>query len=110
MNPTGRTLTPSARLAAQRLGMAVRAGRRARRWTQAQLAERVGVSVVTIGKVERGDPSVALGTAYEAAALVGVDLLGPGDPSPLDTAQRTWTSRRRASASAGPRAPIDDDF
>ena len=48
--------------------------RRERRWTLAELAERVGVSVVTIRKVERGDPTVALGTAFEAAVIAGVVL------------------------------------
>ncbi len=56
------------------LGSRVRLGRRERRWTVVELAERVGVSPVTIRKVEKGDPTVALGTAFEAAALVGVAL------------------------------------
>lgn len=56
------------------LGSRVRLGRRERRWTVAELATRVGVSPVTIRKVEKGDPTVALGTAFEAAVLVGVAL------------------------------------
>ena len=56
------------------LGCRVRQARRERRWTVAELAERVGVSPVTIRKVEKGDLTVALGTAFEAAALVGVAL------------------------------------
>jgi transcriptional regulator with XRE-family HTH domain len=45
-----------------------------------ELADRVGVTAVTMGKVERGDPSVRLGIAFEAAALTGVPLFDP-DPS-----------------------------
>ena len=56
------------------LGNRVRLARRERRWTVVELAERVGVSPVTIRKVEKGDPTVALGTAFEAAVLVGVAL------------------------------------
>jgi len=56
------------------LGLRVRAARRERRWTVEQLAERVGVSHATIRKVEQGHPSVAIGTAFETAALVGVPL------------------------------------
>lgn len=40
------------------------------------LAERVGVSTPTITKIERGNPSVAIGTVFEAARLVGVELFG----------------------------------
>jgi transcriptional regulator with XRE-family HTH domain len=44
--------------------------------TAAELAERAGVSPVTIRKVERGDPTVSLGVAFEVASLVGVPLVG----------------------------------
>ncbi|WP_419842962.1 helix-turn-helix domain-containing protein [Candidatus Poriferisodalis sp.] len=54
-------------------------GRRERRWTLAELAQRAGVSETTLRKVERGDLSVALGTALQAAALVGVRLFDHSD-------------------------------
>jgi len=60
--------------ATELLGTQVRIGRLERRWTVQELAERVGVSVVTLRKIERGDPSVGLGIAFEAATLVGVPL------------------------------------
>jgi len=56
------------------LGSRVREGRLERRWTQAELAERIGASVDTVARVERGDPTVALGIALESAHLVGVPL------------------------------------
>ena len=56
------------------LGAQVRLGRRQRRWTIKELAERVGVCHVTIRRVEHGDPRVALGIALEAAVLTGVPL------------------------------------
>ena len=68
------TYSPLTTQALALLGNRVRLARRQRRWTIAELAERVGVSPVTIRKVETGDPSVALGTALEAAGLVGVTL------------------------------------
>jgi transcriptional regulator with XRE-family HTH domain len=58
------------------LGDAVRAARLERRWTVRELAERVGASYNTIQKVERGDLTVALGVAFEAAVLLGVPLFG----------------------------------
>lgn len=52
----------------------MRLARRERRWTVEELAERVGVSHVTIRKVERGDLTVGLGVAFEAATILGVPL------------------------------------
>jgi transcriptional regulator with XRE-family HTH domain len=63
--------------AARLLGSRVRQGRRERRWTVAELAERVGVTEGTLRKVEQGSLSVSLGAALEAAALVGVTLFDP---------------------------------
>ena len=60
--------------AAQLLGARVRLARRERRWTVQELAERVGVTHVTMRKVERGDLTVGLGVAFEAAAVLGVPL------------------------------------
>jgi transcriptional regulator with XRE-family HTH domain len=69
-----RTYSPLTVEAAKLLGGRVRLARRERRWTLQELAERVGVSHVTMRKVERGDLTVALGVAFEAAAVVGVPL------------------------------------
>jgi len=60
--------------AASLLGARIRLGRRERRWTLKELAERVGIGVVTMRKIEQGDPSVRLGHAFEAANLTGVAL------------------------------------
>ncbi len=38
------------------------------------LAERAGITLPTLRKVERGDPTVSLGVAFEVATLVGVPL------------------------------------
>lgn len=62
--------------------------RRERRWTLQELAERVGVTAVTMRKVERGDPSVRLGIAFEAAVLTGVPLFD------ADAARRRAEARR----------------
>lgn len=68
-----------AREAARLLGARVREARRERRWTLKELAQRVGVTSVTMSKVEHGDPSVSLGVAFEAAAVLGIPLFDP-DP------------------------------
>jgi transcriptional regulator with XRE-family HTH domain len=46
----------------------------ARGWTVNDLAERTGVTDKTVRKVERGDLSVAIGTVFDCAVLVGVPL------------------------------------
>lgn len=69
-----RVISPTARNAAALLGASIRAGRAQRGWTIEDLAERAQVSRVTVMKVERGDPGVAIGTVLDCASLVGVPL------------------------------------
>ena len=76
-----RTYSPATVEAARLLGGQVREARLERRWTLADLAERVGVNYATAKKVEEGDPSVGLGVAFEAATLLGV---------PLFSEERRW--------------------
>lgn len=91
------------------LGQQVRLGRTQRRWTVSGLAERLGVSPVTLRKVERGDPTVALGTAFEAATLVGVPLFE--DPERRQAEQSRVAAHLAAlPASVRPAVPSDDDF
>ena len=91
------------------LGDRVRLARRDRRWKATELAERVGVSPTTIRKVERGDPTVALGTAFEAAALVGVALFH--DDRSRRAIEADYLSARLAVLPAMiRRGPVDDDF
>jgi transcriptional regulator with XRE-family HTH domain len=63
--------------ALQLLAASIKIQRLQRRWSINELAQRVGVSHPTIMKVERGDPTVAVGTVLEAAILVGVPLFDP---------------------------------
>ena len=92
------------------LGRQVRLGRRERRWTVKDLAERVGVTEVTLRKVERGDPSVALGTAFEAATLVGVALFHEDPERRALEAGRVADRLALLPSAIRPRATIDDDF
>jgi transcriptional regulator with XRE-family HTH domain len=69
-----RTYSPYALEAAQLLGELIRTHRRERGWTQAELAERAGISVPTLAKAEHGDPKVAGGILFELAALLGIRL------------------------------------
>jgi transcriptional regulator with XRE-family HTH domain len=69
-----RTYSATVRHAAELLGAQVRQARIQRDWTVRELADRAGISVPTLLKVEHGDPSVALGTAFDLAVLTGVPL------------------------------------
>ena len=96
------------RAACAALGSEITRVRRERRWSQAELAERIGVSVGTVRAVEKGLPSVTLGVAFEAAGVLGIDLLG----GPGSVAARTAENRRvLALLPQRIRAePADDDF
>lgn len=90
------------------LGTEIARVRRERRWSQSELAERIGVSLGTVRAVERGVPSVTLGVAFEAAGVLGIDLLGGTELA----AERT-AANRRALALLPQRVhaeDVDDDF
>jgi transcriptional regulator with XRE-family HTH domain len=60
--------------AVQHLGQLVRLKRIERRITSEKFADRLGVARGTVQRLERGDPKVALGIAFEACALLGIPL------------------------------------
>lgn len=62
------------------LGNQIRLARHARSWSITDLADRLGVDPRTVSNLEAGVPSVAIGTVFNAAFLVGVDLFGLSGP------------------------------
>jgi transcriptional regulator with XRE-family HTH domain len=65
------------------LGARIRAARLRRRMTQATLAARVDVSLPTIRKLEKGDPTTSLATMVRALQVLGlekdIDLIASND-------------------------------
>ncbi|MCF6226734.1 MAG: helix-turn-helix transcriptional regulator [Xanthomonadales bacterium] len=57
------------------LATMIKAARKQRNMSQAALAERLGVSLLTVRAIEKGNLKVAVGTVFEAAAIVGIPLL-----------------------------------
>lgn len=82
--PKKRTYSEYTKEATVLLGSLIKLERKNRRWTAAELAERAGVSVLTLRRIENGDPACSIGLAFEAASLVGVPLFG-SDQIPLTT-------------------------
>jgi len=60
--------------AAQLLGKAIQLGRKERRFTAQELADRAGISRVTLSSIEKGDMRCEIGLVFEVATLVGIKL------------------------------------
>lgn len=104
-----RSYSPMTREAARLLGTQITLARKERQMTLAELATRVGTTLPTLRKIERGDPSVTLGLAFEAAAALGIPLFDQ-DPA----ARGREAARLRAHLALLPtrirRGRVDDDF
>ena len=66
-----------AKEAAFLLGQQIKLARKKRKWSEANLAERAGISRATLQKIEAGKMTPAIGLVFEVAALVGVHLFEP---------------------------------
>lgn len=105
-----RTYSPLTVEAGRLLGSRIRLARKERSWTVEQLAERVGVAHVTISKVERGDLTVAIGTVFEAAAVVGVPLFDSDPRRRSQEADRVMDRLALLPRLVRPTVVFDDDF
>jgi transcriptional regulator with XRE-family HTH domain len=56
------------------LGRQIKLGRKKRKWSEQNLAERAGISRATLQKIEAGEMSPSIGLVFEVAALAGVTL------------------------------------
>lgn len=72
-----RTYSRLTKEALELLGKQVRFARKQRRMSEADLAARVGIARSTLQLIEKGDPKVEMGLAFEAATLAGVSLFVP---------------------------------
>jgi DNA-binding XRE family transcriptional regulator len=66
-----RTYSKYAQEAALLLGKQIKPARKQRKWSEQNLADRAGISRVTLQKMENGEMTCAIGLVFEAAALVG---------------------------------------
>lgn len=97
--------------ATELLGALVAMERKTRRMSVLELAERLGVDRGTLSRLERGDPKVELGVAFEACALLGVPLFN--EDAQGITSRLAEINSRLALLPARARAKrvsISDDF
>lgn len=66
-------LNPRHRRLAEDLGDRLRTARLRRRMSLSEMAERVGVSRVTLRHLEQGDPTVSFGILVRALAVLGLE-------------------------------------
>lgn len=100
---TRRTLTTLAAMIA--------AARKERRMSQEELARRLGVSRLTVRAIEKASPTVAIGTVFEAAVIVGVPLLAE-DKRELDQLATSVAAIAQVlpKVGRGKARKVDDDF
>ena len=67
----------------------LRIRRKERNLTLGELADRLGVSTPTVRKILEGAPSVAIGSYFEAARILGVPLFDPDPDRFAVTASKT---------------------
>ncbi len=73
-----RTYSRQTTEAARLLGQYIQLARKERGWSENDLADRAGISRLTLRKLEKGDLHTSMGFAFEVATLVGVKLFDPG--------------------------------
>ena len=69
-----RTYSKYSREAVFLLGQQIKLGRKQHKWSEANLAERAGISRRTLQKIEAGEMTTAIGLVFEVATLVGISL------------------------------------
>lgn len=97
--------------AAYLLGQMIRLNRKERRFSEAELAERIGVSRETIQRIQKGDLKVGIGLVFEAAYIVGVPLFDTSDErlsSKLDRVNDKLALLPKHIRK--PRTEVSDDF
>ena len=89
----------------------IAAARKERKMSQSELAHRLGVSRQTVRAIEQGSSTVAIGTVFEAAVIVGIPLLAE-DKRELDQLATSIAALTRVLPKRGRSRSqvVDDDF
>jgi len=92
------------------LGQGVRTARLRRRWPQALLAKKAGVSTMTLRNLEQGKPGVGLGTYVTVLWALGLDHLIEPLSDPAADAVGVTLSLARLGSRVRAKRELDDDF
>ena len=108
-------LPPGIQKSLGELGDLISCARKEKQWTQEELSKRIGINRMTLGRMEKGAPEVAIGCYLTAAWLLGLPVLSwqtmeKGDSDTfisnlLIKLKKTLPDRVRA-----PKKTIDNDF
>ncbi|VAX00237.1 hypothetical protein MNBD_GAMMA22-72 [hydrothermal vent metagenome] len=77
-------LSRHTQLVLKTLGAMLKTARLEQAYSQSDLANRLGISRYTVMAIEKGDASVAIGTVFEACAIIGIPLLAENTNSLLN--------------------------
>ena len=106
-----RTYSKYAKEAVLLLGQQIKLGRKNRKWSEQNLADRAGISRATLQKIEAGKMSPSIGLVFETAALVGVKLFEQDNQrlaTSIDLTQSKIALLPKRIQNK--KKPIDDDF
>ena len=93
------------------LGLQLASARREQRRTSTEVAERAGITRVTLTQVERGEPSVAIGIYFEVAMVLAVPIFGADSRELAEMAARSERDLAVLPRRVRQRTvTIDDDF
>ena len=110
MAPRLRTYSRATLEALRLLGAQIRLARKQRGLTEADLAARIGIARSTLQAIEKGEPGVEIGLAFEAATLVGVPLFDPEAATLAPHIARIEDTLTLMPSSVRPRREVKDDF
>lgn len=96
--------------ALQDIGSQIRLARKRRRWTIAELAQKVGISPPTVIALEKGQPTVSTGVLVSVLWVLGLEkelqtLTHPTDVEGIKLANNRLPQRVRIS-----KKDLDNDF
>lgn len=109
------SLPLSVRESLKEMGELIACARKEKRWTQEELAQRIGVNRMTVVRIEKGAPEVATGLFLTAAWLLGLPILtwqamGEGRSDTVIGDLLTKLKKSLPSTVRRRRKAIDNDF
>ncbi len=91
-------------------GERVRTARMRRRWSQANLAERMNVERRTVSRLEKGDAGVTTGVLLRALWVLGLWGTAEGLADPAEDKAGIFLEKQREPARAGRKRREELDF